>query len=63
MNEITLTLSIDETNTVLQGLGAMPFSEVHQLIAKIQQQANQQLQPGENGSAAAKSGAGAKSKK
>lgn len=43
--ELTLTLSIDEINIVLEALGEMPFSKVFQLIDKIQRQAAQQLQP------------------
>lgn len=43
--ELTLTLSIDEINTVLEALGEMPFSKVFQLIDKVQRQAAQQLQP------------------
>lgn len=43
--ELTLTLSIDEVNIVLEALGEMPFSKVFQLIDNIQRQAAQQLQP------------------
>ena len=41
--EIKLTLSIDETNSILDALGQQPFVKVFGLIEKIQQQANQQL--------------------
>lgn len=44
MKEITLTLTVDETNQILEGLGNLPFKEVFQLIGKIQQQAGAQLQ-------------------
>lgn len=41
--EIKLTLTIDETNLILEGLGSMPFNKVYGLIAKIQEQASVQL--------------------
>ncbi len=44
MNEITLTLTLDEINLALESLGQLPFVRVHQLIAKIQQQATAQIQ-------------------
>lgn len=47
MNNIQLTLSLDEANLILESLGNMPFAKVHQLIAKIQQQAQAQLTPPE----------------
>jgi len=43
METITLKLSVDETNAILQSLGNMPYIQVHQLIQKIQQQAGPQL--------------------
>ena len=43
MKEITLTLTVDEANQILDALGKEPFNKVFQLINKIQQQANQQL--------------------
>jgi len=44
METITLKLSVDEANAILQSLGNMPYVQVHQLIKKIQQQAGLQLQ-------------------
>lgn len=44
MSEITITLTIDETNLILESLGEIPFVRVHQLIGKIQQEAQIQLQ-------------------
>ena len=41
--EIRLTLTIEEANLILESLGQQPFVKVHQLIAKIQQQASGQL--------------------
>ena len=43
MKEINLTLTIDEVNQILEGLGAQPFSKVFLLIGKIQQAAAAQL--------------------
>lgn len=47
MNEIKLTITIDEANLVLEALGNQPFVKVFELIGKIQKQAGQQL--AENG--------------
>jgi hypothetical protein len=44
MKPIQLTLTLAETNIILEALGQMPFAKVYQVIDKIQQQANQQLQ-------------------
>jgi len=44
MQEITLTLSIDEANLILEALSERPFKEVFSLINKIQQQASNQIQ-------------------
>ena len=43
MQEITLKLTVDETNLILEGLGSLPFTRVYALIAKIQTEATQQL--------------------
>ena len=43
MDELHLTLTVDETNQILQALGQLPYGSVYQLVAKIQQQAQQQL--------------------
>ena len=45
--EITLVLSLDETNLVLEALGQLPFVRVYEFIAKIQAQAQAQLASGE----------------
>ncbi|MEM7013415.1 MAG: hypothetical protein AAF585_18240 [Verrucomicrobiota bacterium] len=42
-NEVKLTLTIEETNLILEGLGSMPFVRVHDLVYKIRQQADPQL--------------------
>ncbi len=44
MKKITLTLSIEEANTILEGLGQMPYKSVYHLINNIQQQAAQQAE-------------------
>ncbi|HEX3958666.1 MAG TPA: hypothetical protein VHZ03_18905 [Trebonia sp.] len=41
--EIQLSLSVEETNTVLEALGLLPYVRVHLLIDKVQQQATAQL--------------------
>ena len=38
-----LHLDVEEANLILEALGTMPFSKVYTLIAKIQEQAGQQL--------------------
>lgn len=43
MQEINLTLTVDEINVILESLGNMPFAKVHTIISKIQQQAAGQL--------------------
>ena len=43
MKTVNLQLSIDEANLILEALGNMPYSRVYALIAKIQEQASQQL--------------------
>lgn len=44
MQEITLKISLDEVNMILEALGEMPFKRVYPLVNKIQEQAAQQLQ-------------------
>jgi hypothetical protein len=43
MKNIQLELSIDETNLILEALGALPFARVYALIGKIQQSARTQI--------------------
>lgn len=43
--ELTFTLTIDEANTILRGLGKLPFEEVNNVIAKLNTQAAPQLGP------------------
>ncbi len=49
MQELTLTLTVEDVNAVLEGLGNLPFAKVYALVAKIQTQASGQLRPRTNG--------------
>lgn len=51
LKEITLQVSIEEANTILEALGQMPFVKVYALINKIQEQAGQQVNASSNMSA------------
>ena len=51
MNEIRLTLTLEEVNSVLNALGTQPYAQVQPLIAKIQTQGSAQLQAAQNGQA------------
>jgi len=42
--EVTLRLSLDEVNLVLEAIGQLPFVRVYALVAKLQQQARQQIE-------------------
>ncbi len=39
--QITLQLDLQEVNTILKALGAMPFMEVYRIIEKIHVQASE----------------------
>lgn len=43
MKEINFVVTVDEANLILRGIGLLPFAEVYQLVAKLQQQAGRQL--------------------
>lgn len=43
MQEIILRLAIEDVNTILEGVGALPFARVYTLVGKIQEQAAQQI--------------------
>jgi hypothetical protein len=45
MQEIKLSLTIEEANLVLEALGNLPFARVYALVAKIQEQAARSLEP------------------
>lgn len=44
METIQLTLTLAEINQILEALGSQPYAKVYQLIGKLQQQAEAQLQ-------------------
>lgn len=48
MTAVHLELTLDEANLVMEALGAMPYVRVYALVAKLQQQAQQQLQSAES---------------
>ncbi|ROO86108.1 hypothetical protein EDD29_3671 [Actinocorallia herbida] len=41
--QITLTLSIPETNLVLDALGQLPYAQVYELVDKVRRQAQGQI--------------------
>lgn len=43
MEQISLNLTITETNQILEALGQLPYAKVFQLIEKIKVQAEAQL--------------------
>lgn len=43
MRDLTLIVTIDEANLILNGLGRLPFAKVYALVAKIQAQAQAEL--------------------
>lgn len=45
---LQLTLSVTETNQILEALGQRTYADVFRLITKIQQQANAQLKHDES---------------
>ena len=45
MEEISLQITVDEANLLLEALGTLPFVKVYALIGKVQEQAGQQLSP------------------
>lgn len=56
---IKLELEVDETNLILEALGAMPFVRVYQLIGRIQEQARAQVQTPEDATGPVGGGKGA----
>ncbi|WP_437719890.1 hypothetical protein [Sorangium sp. So ce861] len=43
MREIHFSVTVDEANLILEGVGLLPFARVYALVAKVQQQAREQL--------------------
>ena len=53
MESITLKLSIEEINLILEGLGNLPFVRVSAVVSNIQKQTAEQLSGGSDGAASA----------
>ena len=49
MKELKFLLNVNEANTVLRALGNLPYLQVYELMQKIQEQAQAQLQNGAKG--------------
>lgn len=43
VRELHLSVTVEEANLILEGVGLLPFARVYALVAKVQQQASQQL--------------------
>lgn len=43
-NRISINVSVEQTNVILEALGQLPFVKVYELIGSIQAQAKEQLQ-------------------
>ncbi len=43
MEDINLTLTLEETNKIIKALAKEPFKEVYELIGKINEQADIQI--------------------
>ncbi len=43
MQEIKLSLAIEDVNLILEGLGNLPFAKVYALVGKVQEQAAEQI--------------------
>lgn len=46
MPALSLVLSVEEANLILEALGRMPYRDVHELIANLRAQAERQLADG-----------------
>ena len=46
MKELTFKVTTDEANLILEGLGHIPFARVFSLVAKLQSQAQEQMNGG-----------------
>lgn len=47
MEQISINLTLEEVNTILESLGRLPYNEVFQLIHKVKAQAEAQVQANE----------------
>lgn len=43
MEQISINVTVEEANLILNALGELPYSQVYQLINKVQAQASAQL--------------------
>jgi hypothetical protein len=43
VRDLHLSVTVDEVNLILEAVGLLPFARVYALVAKVQQQASQQL--------------------
>jgi len=43
VKDLHLSVTVEEVNLILKGLGRLPFARVYALVAKLQQQAREQL--------------------
>ena len=47
MEQISINLTLEEVNQILESLGRLPYAEVFQLISKVKAQAEAQVQANE----------------
>ena len=47
MEQISINLTLEEVNKILESLGRLPYTEVFQLIHKVKAQAKAQVQANE----------------
>jgi hypothetical protein len=43
MKDVDFTVTLDEANLILEGIGLLPFGKVYMLVSKLQEQAREQL--------------------
>ncbi len=43
MSQLHFQMTLEEANLVFKGLGLLPFKDVYELIGKLNEQANEQL--------------------
>lgn len=43
VQEVVFQLTLEEANLIFKALGKLPFEQVYELIGKLNQQANEQL--------------------
>ena len=54
MRKIELSLTVEEVNLILEGLGQLPFARVYALVGEVQEQAARQLKPADAAAVATK---------